>query len=159
MIHRTPEIEEFWGRYRRAAKLDHDHYTVVQMGDSPGMANELVDLMLAGPKRATASLAREYGDEEPLPKVGDHVVVVDAKEIPRCIWQTTEVTVKPLIEVDDAFAWDEGEGFRTRAYWLEAHRSFFAKEAAREGFEMHDGIETVFERFTLVWPPGAADPV
>jgi hypothetical protein len=25
------------------------------------------------------------------------------------------------------------------------------------GFEMHDAIETVFERFEVVWPPDIAD--
>jgi hypothetical protein len=25
------------------------------------------------------------------------------------------------------------------------------------GFQMHDEIETVFERFTVVWPPEIAD--
>jgi uncharacterized protein YhfF len=67
------------------------------------------------------------------------------------------VTVKPLIEVDAAFAWDEGEGDRTLTDWLAAHRRFFKRQAAREGFEFHDGLETVFERFRVVWPPEYAD--
>jgi uncharacterized protein YhfF len=156
-MQRTPEIEAFWAAFRAAAGPAHDRYVVVQMGDSPALANELLDLMLAGRKRATASLARDYDGEEPLPKVGDYVVVVDASGEPRCIWRITEVTIGPLDEVDDAFAWDEGEGDRSRAFWLDAHRRAFARQAAREGFTMHDRMATVFERFTLVWPPEAAD--
>jgi uncharacterized protein YhfF len=156
-MQRTPEIEVYWAAFRAAAGIDHDLYVVVQMGDSPELADELLDLMLVGRKRATASLARDFGGEEPLPMVGDHVVVVDGAGTPRCIWRTTEVTVKPLDEVDDAFAWDEGEGDRSRAFWLDAHRRFFARQAAREGFTMHDRIPTVFERFALVWPREAAD--
>ena len=82
---------------------------------------------------------------------------IDAKCDDDC-WRTTEITVKPLADVDDAFAWDEGEGDRTRAWWLSAHRSYFSAQAQREGFEMYDTIETVFERFEIVWPPGVADP-
>ena len=78
---------------------------------------------------------------------------------PMCIWRTTEITVKPLVDVDDAFAWDEGEGERTRAWWLSAHRSYFSGQAQREGFEMRDAIETVFERFEVVWPPEVVDLV
>jgi uncharacterized protein YhfF len=63
----------------------------------------------------------------------------------------------PLIGVDGAFAWDEGEGDRTRASWLDNHRRYFSRQAAREGFVMHDGIATVFERFEVVWPPEIAD--
>jgi uncharacterized protein YhfF len=157
MRQRTPEIEAYWAAFRGSRGLDHDRYVVVQMGDSPELADELVDLMVAGPKRATASLARDYEGEEPLPAVGDHVLVVDGRGTPRCIFRTTEVTIKPLIEVDDAFAWDEGEGDRSRAFWLDAHRRAFGRQAAREGFTMHDRLATVFERFTLVWPPEAAD--
>jgi uncharacterized protein YhfF len=156
-MQRTPEIEAYWTAFREAAGLDHDRYALTTMGDSAELADELIDLMLAGPKRATASLARDYEGDEPLPKAGDYVVVVDGKGAPRCIWRTTEITVKPLIEVDDAFAWDEGEGDRSRAFWLDAHRRVFARQAAREGFAMHDRMATVFERFTLVWPPEAAD--
>ncbi|MDE2143641.1 MAG: ASCH domain-containing protein [Elusimicrobia bacterium] len=85
------------------------------------------------------------------------VVVIDGRGRPRCVWRTTEVTVKPLLEADAVFAWDEGEGDRTLPDWLEGHRRCFRRQAAREGFDFHDGLETVFERFQVVWPPEAAD--
>jgi hypothetical protein len=50
-----------------------------------------------------------------------------------------------------------GEGELTLDWWLGAHRKYFARQAAREGFTFCDRIDTVFERFTLVWPPYAAD--
>ena len=157
-IERTPAISEIWAAYKAAAGLTHDRYTVVQPGDSPELAIELIELMLVGTKRATASLVRDFAmTGEPLPQPGDHVVVVDGAHNPRCIWQTTEVTIKPLIEVDDAFAWDEGEGDRSRASWLDDHRRYFARQASREGFALHDQIQTVFERFEIVWPSDAAD--
>ena len=46
---------------------------------------------------------------------------------------------------------------RSRAWWLEAHRDFFTRQAAAEDFDMHDEIETVFERFAVIWPPELAD--
>jgi hypothetical protein len=39
-MERTPATEEFWAVYMAAAKLMHDRYTVVQMGDTPEMAIE-----------------------------------------------------------------------------------------------------------------------
>ena len=56
-----------------------------------------------------------------------------------------------------SFAWDEGEGDRTRASWLAAHRAIFGRYADRSGFNLHDDTETVFERFEVVWPPEIAD--
>ena len=90
-------------------------------------------------------------------RVGDYVVVVDGAGTPRCIWRSTDIEIKPLISVDDQFAWDEGEGDRSRDWWLDAHRWFFQRQAEREGFSMHDDIETVFERFEIVWPLSVAD--
>jgi uncharacterized protein YhfF len=63
----------------------------------------------------------------------------------------------PLNSVDERFARDEGEGDRTRDWWLAAHRRIFAQRAAARGFRMHDEIETMFERFEIVWPLEIAD--
>ena len=157
-MEKTPSTNDFWTEFVTAIGTAAADYTVVAFGDTAAMADELVALVISGRKRATASLLRDYAaGVEPLPQVGDFVVVVDGGGRPRCIWRTTEVTVKPLIDVDDAFVWDEGEGERTRDWWLSAHRAYFAAQAEREGFRMRDTIETVFERFEILWPPDVAD--
>jgi uncharacterized protein YhfF len=89
---------------------------------------------------------------------GGHVVVLDGRDRPRAIWRTRTVDVKPLDQVDEAFAWDEGEGDRTRAGWLAMHVRYFTRRAEREGFTFSETMPAVFERFTLVWPAGDADP-
>jgi uncharacterized protein YhfF len=112
------------------------------------MATELAHLVVAGIKRAAASLACDYGEgREPIPRPGDFVIMLDGQKRPRFIWRTTEVTIKPLSQVEGAFAWDEGEGDRTRNWWLDAHRRYFARQASRERFELDDDILAVFERF------------
>lgn len=158
MATKTAATEAFWHDFVRHAGLGAADYQVVAFGDSSGMATELAALVVAGTKRATASLMRDYADGRlPLPAVGDFVVMVDGAGAPRCIWRTTEIEINPLDTVDARFAWDEGEGDRSLEWWLAAHRRYFAREAARDGFEMHDAIETVFERFTVVWPLAIAD--
>jgi uncharacterized protein YhfF len=54
---------------------------------------------------------------------------------------------------DERYTWDEGEGDRTLDWWLAAHRRYLSRQAAIIGYEMHDNIEIVFERFEVVWPP------
>ncbi len=157
-IKKSPLSDQFWAAFKAATGTAAEDYSVTSFGDSAAMADELLALVLAGQKRATASLRRDYDTMgEPLPRVGNYVVVTDGSGTPRCIWRTTEVVVKPLIEGDEAFAWDEGEGDRTLEWWLTAHRAYFANQARRQGFEMHDAIETVFERFEVLWPPEFAD--
>ncbi len=111
MLPRSAESGAFWQAFRRYAGLDHDNYAIGSFGDSPEMATELAHLVIAGTKRATASLALDYGEgREPMPKPGDFVMMLDGAGRPRFIWRTTEVTIKPPTQVDEAFAWDEGRG-------------------------------------------------
>lgn len=157
-MERTPATDAFFATFQLTREIANGDYVVVAFGDSDTMADELVALVESGAKRATASLLRDYHEgRDALPCVGDYVVVVDSNAVPRIIWRTTEVVIKPLSDVDEAFAWDEGEGDRTRAWWLDAHRRCFGRQAAREGFALTDQIKTVFERFVVVWPAGLAD--
>jgi uncharacterized protein YhfF len=115
----------------------------------PEMATELALLVRDGPKRATAGVHDEYlADGSSLPEKGDYSVILDGDGEAVCIIRTTEVTVKPFGEVDEAFAWDEGEGDRTLAWWADAHRRFFG----REGVTVYDSTLMILERFELVWP-------
>src|ERR1700730_17710675 len=109
--------DEFWRGYRKAAGLHHDDYDVVTFGDGPEMATELAELRVAGIKRATAGLVRQFGpDGEPPAVVGGYVVLLDGEDRPRAIRRTTEVRIGPLNSVDEQFALDEGEGERSREW-------------------------------------------
>jgi len=84
-------------------------------------------------------------------------VVLRGDGTPVAVIRTTDVRVGPLSSVDEQFAWDEGEGERTREWWLEAHRRFFRRTFAARGWEYDEDLEIVFERFVVVWPPECAD--
>jgi uncharacterized protein YhfF len=131
---------------------------VGRFGDSAAMATELLELVLAGTKRATVGLVRDSADDgEPLPRIGGHWVACDGDGTPRCVLRTVALRLGPLASVDDAFAWDEGEGDRTRAGWIAAHLAFFRRTCAARGRDWSDELELVFERFRVVWPPEVAD--
>jgi uncharacterized protein YhfF len=131
---------------------------VGRFGDSPALADELLALVLAGTKRATAGLVRDHVHEsDPLPRIGSHWVVCDGDGTPRCILRTTELRLGTLASVDDAFAWDEGEDDRTRTSWLAQHLAYFTRTQAARGESWSDDLEVVFERFRVVWPPEVAD--
>jgi uncharacterized protein YhfF len=133
--------------------------TVERFGDSAGLADELLGLVLAGTKRATAGLVADFAaDGEPLPRIGGHWIVCDGAGHPRAVLRTTELRLGPLAGVDDAFAWDEGEGDRTRASWLADHLAYFTRTQRARGSDWSDDLEVVFERFSVVWPADVADP-
>jgi uncharacterized protein YhfF len=147
-------VEAMWVSYVAHSGYGGPLVMAFAFGDSAEMADELALLVLHGPKRATASLVQEFGAEDaPLPRAGDRCVVLSGDGRPLAIVCTTEVRVGPLSSVDDRFAWDEGEGDRTRAWWLEAHTRFFTRQCAAMGLAFSDDTGVVFERFELVWPP------
>jgi uncharacterized protein YhfF len=155
---KTAATDAFWEAYNKQAGIETNSYVVASFGDGPAMADELLALVLKGQKRATTSLVRDYAaaDSDPFPSVGEYIVWLDGAGLPRCITRTTQVEVKPLSHVDEQFAWDEGEGDRTRGWWLNAHKRYYARLGERDRITMHDDMEAVFERFVLVWPKDAA---
>jgi len=92
-------------------------------GDSPGIADELVELVLNGTKRATCWVASE-GETT---SVGERMVMCDGSGRPRAVLETVELTLCRFDDVDAAFAHDEGEGDRSLSYWQQAHREFFSR--------------------------------
>ena len=56
----------------------------------------------------------------PALQVGDVSVIVDGNGDPLCIIEMVEVEIRPFNTVDEHFAFEYGEGERTRAYWLSA---------------------------------------
>lgn len=123
---------------------------VEQFGDSPQMADELLALVLAGTKRATAGAA-----EDGVPPVDACWVVTDGRGEARAVLRTVEIRVGRLDSVDEGFAFDEGEGDRTRDWWLQAHRGYFRRTLPH--VDDVDALPTVFERFRVVWPPEFED--
>ncbi len=161
MADRTPlgtrddeAIGAFWTRFLAATGRANE--TPVPdawpFGDSVELADELIDLVLHGPKRATAGSVAEYEHEgDPIPEVGDLEIVLDGAMRPRAVLELTDVRLGPLSSVDDRFAWDEGEGDRSRAFWLEAHTDFFSRFLPTIGVAFTPEMATIFQRFDVIY--------
>jgi uncharacterized protein YhfF/GNAT superfamily N-acetyltransferase len=159
--HPVPEddrVERFWRAFCDAIRLPAT--TPCQawyFGDTPALAHELVELVLHGPKRATAGLAAA-NDAQPLlkPAPEGYSVVTEFDGTPRAVIRTTSVERRAFRDVDAAFAWDEGEGDRTLADWREGHRGFFTRETSAAGEAFDEGMLVDLERFELLYPFDAA---
>jgi len=144
-------VERFWAAYAAATGASGP-YTAWGFGDDERseLMTKLGLLVRDGPKRATTSLLADYErDGEPMPRPGDHSVILDGAGQPLCIIRTASVEVRPFGAVDEAFAWDEGEGDRTLADWRRGHEWYFSAV----GTPVTDETPVVLERFTKVWPP------
>ena len=146
-------IAVFWAEFAAAAGVAAPYEASAFAEESPELATELALLVRDGPKRATTGVWAEYEAEgEPLPEPGGYWVVLDGQGAPVCIVRTTQVELRRFGEVDEQFAWDEGEGDRSLAYWREAHIGYLASV----GIAIDDDTLVVLEWFELVWPPAAS---
>jgi uncharacterized protein YhfF len=148
--------EAYWRSYVDTLPVNSsardEQYVAEGWGDSPEMADELGALIASGTKTAACSALWEYEAEgEPLPKVGSKTIFVDGNGNPLCIVEMTEVEVVPYDRVDARFAYEEGEGDRSLAYWRDAHWRFFSRTLPNIGREPTTEMPLVCERFRVIY--------
>lgn len=149
-----PGARAFWAEFLAQADSGATarFYESFHFGDSESLANELGALVVAGIKRATASLLWSYEvDGKPIPLPGQLSIVERWSGEPLCIIETSHVEVLPFDEVAAGFAATEGEGDGSLEYWRTGHRAYFGRECARIGREPSDGMPVVCERFRVVF--------
>jgi uncharacterized protein YhfF len=145
---------DLWAKFCSAnpAVYRDQPYQVWHFGNTREMATELVDLVLAGRKTATASsLAMNQLEPESAPKPDGYSVVTDYDGKPVCVVRTVEIRHVPFDEVDAVFAAEEGEGDLSLEYWRRVHLDYFTKEAEQHGFEFDQKSIVCCERFELLF--------
>lgn len=123
----------------------------------PGsLRDQLVAAVLSGAKTTTTGLVLGYEVEgEPLPEVGDRLVVVDSRDRPVATIELTDVRVVRLADVDLRHVIDEGEGDESVAQWRAGHEALWHSEEVRAelgdpGFTVDDDTRILAQRFRLV---------
>ncbi len=111
-------------------------------GDSPELADEMLELVLVGKKTATCWAARE-GDKGVVP--GKRWIVKDGRGRASAILKTVELTRRRFGEVDAAFACDEGGGNCSLDDWRREHTAYFSRRG-----EFSPDMQLYCERFRLV---------
>ena len=147
-------VAGFWADF--CAEVGEDRsdrfFEAFHFADNEAIANELADLVLAGVKRATASLVwslESAGGSLPTP--GDLSVVTYWDGRPACVIETLEVVVLPFEQVTAAFAAIEGEGDGSLEYWRRAHWAYFGRECVRMGREPSLVMPVVCEHFDVTY--------
>jgi uncharacterized protein YhfF len=151
----SEQIKNFWREF--CAQNPHvaanEPFQVWFFSNTRESAKELVELVLSGKKTATASLvAVNEMKPETAPIDRGFSVVTDFDGNPQCVVQTTEIRHLPFDEVDAAFAFDEGEGDQSLAFWRDVHWKYFSKEAADLGINFDEKSLIACERFKLLFP-------
>lgn len=108
-------------------------------------------MVLSGKKQATASSLLSYEIEGcRIPQIGDYNIVTDWKGNPRCVIETTNVTILPFNQITFDICRREGED-DTLESWQKGHRNFFMEDGKKLGYEFSENMPVVFEDFKVVF--------
>lgn len=157
--------DAFWQAYRACLPAGHAH---TQLQHRPGafgfcenepeLVEELAQLVVAGHKRATTSLAIEFSSlGEELPKPGDLSIVVGREGTPYALIELTEVESRPFDAVDSEYAAIEGEGDATLETWRRDHLWYFSSVSGRLGGTFDGGTPVLCQVFRVLWPASARE--
>ncbi|NJM93117.1 MAG: ASCH domain-containing protein [Rhodospirillaceae bacterium] len=128
-------------------------YQVWHFGDSSALARDLADLVLRGPKRATAGLLWDAElDPTMMPVQGSYSLVTDHAGAPLLVIRTMRVEVRRYDGVDADFAAAEGEGDGSLDYWRAAHWAYFSRRCEALGRSPSNDMPVIIERFALIYP-------
>jgi uncharacterized protein YhfF len=151
------KCEVYWAGFVQSLALGDPRRSAVPdafgFGGEGQLADELAALVLAGKKRATASLPVEYTSLNlPLPKAGDLSIILDGQGEPVGIIERVCVDLVPFDEVDAEFAAHEGEGDGGLRHWRAVHTWYFGRVCEQLGGTLEDSTPVLCQRFRLVWP-------
>ena len=144
---------EYWARFIKETGRDQDTlcYSVFHFELTKELAESLLELVLSGKKKATASSRNSFEiDGERLPETGDLSVITDFEGNPRCVIETTEVTLIPYKDMTYEICSREGEDDNLES-WQRGHEKFFRNEGAEMGYTFSEDLIVVFEDFRVVY--------
>ena len=123
-----------------------DYFECFAFGNSPEMADELLELVLAGKKTATVSVILE---EEPQPQIGDVSLVLNGRGEPACTIRTTYLETVRFCDLTWEMVRQEGED-ETFEQWKTGNYGYWTQDAARRGYTFTEETMMTFEQFEVV---------
>ena len=119
----------------------------IELGNTREFRDELISLVLAGKKRATAgALEWDYEEGEPVERVGEKFALLDYKGKAIATIVATRVEIVDFIDVPDEFALAEGEGDLSAEDFRKSHAKYWDED----GFKVKDDSLNVLMYFEVL---------
>ncbi|EKU48142.1 ASCH domain-containing protein [Staphylococcus massiliensis] len=144
------DVKTYWEKFTNEfPEYKNKAYTSWAFGVD---SDHLVQLVKDGTKTATTSALTMYRlDDEPMPETGDVSIILESNDEPVCIIENIAVYQKPFKEIDEDFAFKEGEGDRSLSYWRQAHIAFFEPYYADYDISFNEDEIMVCEEFKCIY--------
>ncbi|MBM7833292.1 ASCH domain-containing protein [Clostridium sardiniense] len=147
------KIDLFWNRFLQESGYDKStkYLEVFHFELTEYLANELLELVLEGKKKATSSSLISYQKEEiRSPQVGNLSIVTDWKGNPKCVIETKDISIIPFKDITYDICKREGED-ECLETWRDGHIRFFKEEGKEIGYEFTEELLVVFEDFEVLY--------
>ncbi len=143
-----------WGDYLDK-HLEHafvEAPKVIHFCNNEQDADDCAERVKKGIKRATSlSLLGLQHRKEPIPKIGDFLIVTNWAGQAQCIVRTTKVILKPFFAIDSNYAQREGMGDKSLAHWKKIHWEFFTQELEALERVPRESMIIVCQEFEMVF--------
>ncbi|WP_257667955.1 ASCH domain-containing protein [Parapedobacter tibetensis] len=147
-------IADFWNGFLKQNR-DHKHYKQppsYYFCDNKKDADECAELVLKGIKQASSpSVWWFQKNNEEVPEVGNLAIVTNWNGEPKAIIQTIKIEIVKFKDITPEYAFIEGEGDKSLAYWKTVHWEYYANEMKEDGESPNQEMEIVCEYFKTVW--------
>ena len=146
-------VKDFWDSFllETGKNVNTEYIECFHFERTEELANRLLELVLSGQKQATSSSLYAYEIEgDRIPQQGDYSIVTDWVGTPRCVIETTAVTVLPFNKITYEICKREGED-DTLESWRDGHIRFFIHDGKELGYTFSEDMPVVFEDFRVVF--------
>jgi len=150
---RKAEIEAFVAAARDALPAAQiDSFEVRTFGNSPALAETLIQLIASGEKTGTFALECEASaDPSGPPRVGQYVIVTTFDGIPTLLYKVTHVEIVAFGDISVRHIAVEGARLRELAAWREVHRAYWTPILQKRGESLTAATRVYFQRFTALF--------
>jgi len=148
------EIKKYWNSFKNSYPeyVSYDQPVSFYFCDNKKDADECADLVVNRVKRATSpSVWSIKKNKEKFPEIGDIAIVTDWEGFPKAIIRTIKVDIVKFKDISPEYAFLEGEGDKSLAYWRNVHLEYYSNEMSAFGELPDDNMDIICEQFERIW--------
>lgn len=120
--------------------------------DNKSDADDCAELVIKKIKQATSPSVWWFEKNNiDLPDVGDLAIVTNWDNEPKAIIRTKKVEIVKFKDITAKYAFIEGEGDRSLAYWKKVHWDYYTNEMKEFDEHPTEEMEIVCEYFETIW--------
>lgn len=148
-------IANYWEEFqeRNLAYQNTDEPNAFYFCANKNDANECAELVVKKIKQATSPSVWWFKNNDfDFPKVGDLAIVTNWDNEPKAIIRTKKVEIVKFKDIKASYAFIEGEGDKSLAYWKKVHWDYYSNEMKGSDEFPTEEMEIVCEYFETIWP-------